>query len=138
MVHFRSSLRASQLIWELFDLLGLYDSPPGTDDAKLIDIFYPGDQQSITFGTKSRVGLGGMEAKVGSNCFALFMFKLFFSSYLESSCNGSISSLIKYVNRSCRMQLSCHLILIFTKISKPDSNFPHLNSYIYEIIFLFK
>lgn len=45
-------------------LTGLYDSPPGTDDAKLIDIFYPGDQQSITYGTKSRVGLGGMEAKV--------------------------------------------------------------------------
>lgn len=44
--------------------LGLFDSPPGSDDAKLIDIFYPGDQQSVTFGTKSRVGLGGMEAKV--------------------------------------------------------------------------
>lgn len=44
--------------------IGLYDSPPGTDDAKLIDIFYPGDQQSITYGTKSRVGIGGMEAKV--------------------------------------------------------------------------
>lgn len=43
---------------------GLYDSPPGTDNAKLIDMFYPGDQQSITYGTKSRVGLGGMEAKV--------------------------------------------------------------------------
>lgn len=48
----------------LRSLVGLYDSPPGTDDAKLIDIFYPGDQQSITYGTKSRVGLGGMEAKV--------------------------------------------------------------------------
>lgn len=45
---------------------GLYDSPPGTDDAKLIDIFYPGDQQSITYGTKSRVGIGGMEAKVST------------------------------------------------------------------------
>ncbi|OBS70303.1 hypothetical protein A6R68_01158, partial [Neotoma lepida] len=43
--------------------VGLFDSPPGSDDAKLIDIFYPGDQQSVTFGTKSRVGLGGMEAK---------------------------------------------------------------------------
>ncbi|KAB0355619.1 hypothetical protein FD755_021560 [Muntiacus reevesi] len=42
----------------------LFDSPPGSDDAKLIDIFYPGDQQSVTFGTKSRVGMGGMEAKV--------------------------------------------------------------------------
>lgn len=47
-------------------LVGLYNSPPGTDNAKLIDIFYPGDQQSITYGTKSRVGLGGMEAKVSS------------------------------------------------------------------------
>lgn len=51
-------------VWDFIWFLGLYDSPPGTDDAKLIDIFYPGDQQSITFGTKSRVGLGGMEAKV--------------------------------------------------------------------------
>ena len=48
--------------------LGLFDSPPGSDDAKLIDIFYPGDQQSVTFGTKSRVGMGGMEAKVGLCC----------------------------------------------------------------------
>lgn len=43
---------------------GLYDNPPGSDDAKLIDMFYPGDQQLITYGTKSRVGIGGMEAKV--------------------------------------------------------------------------
>lgn len=43
---------------------GLYDSPPGSDDAKLLDTFYPGDQHSITYGTKSRVGIGGMEAKV--------------------------------------------------------------------------
>jgi len=53
----------------------LYDSPPGTDDAKLIDIFYPGDQQSITYGTKSRVGIGGMEAKVSltDNILSLFV-----------------------------------------------------------------
>lgn len=54
----------SALLLTLSHSLGLFDSPPGTDDAKLIDIFYPGDQQSVTFGTKSRVGLGGMEAKV--------------------------------------------------------------------------
>lgn len=48
----------------LLFISGLFDSPPGSDDAKLIDIFYPGDQQSVTFGTKSRVGMGGMEAKV--------------------------------------------------------------------------
>uniref|UniRef100_A0A9L0S0X9 Delta-1-pyrroline-5-carboxylate synthase n=1 Tax=Equus caballus TaxID=9796 RepID=A0A9L0S0X9_HORSE len=51
--------------------VGLFDSPPGSDDAKLIDIFYPGDQQSVTFGTKSRVGMGGMEAKVKAALWAL-------------------------------------------------------------------
>uniref|UniRef100_A0A8C4F4M0 Delta-1-pyrroline-5-carboxylate synthase n=1 Tax=Dicentrarchus labrax TaxID=13489 RepID=A0A8C4F4M0_DICLA len=54
----------ADLLIALSDVEGLYDSPPGTDDAKFIDIFYPGDQQSITYGTKSRVGIGGMEAKV--------------------------------------------------------------------------
>uniref|UniRef100_A0A8C8CK26 Delta-1-pyrroline-5-carboxylate synthase n=1 Tax=Oncorhynchus tshawytscha TaxID=74940 RepID=A0A8C8CK26_ONCTS len=53
----------ADLLIALSDVEGLYDSPPESDDAKLIDIFYPGDQQSITYGTKSRVGLGGMEAK---------------------------------------------------------------------------
>uniref|UniRef100_A0A8C9ZN92 Delta-1-pyrroline-5-carboxylate synthase n=1 Tax=Sander lucioperca TaxID=283035 RepID=A0A8C9ZN92_SANLU len=61
----------ADLLIALSDVEGLYDSPPGTDDAKLIDIFYPGDQQSITFGTKSRVGSGGMEAKVKAALWAL-------------------------------------------------------------------
>ncbi|XP_078421092.1 delta-1-pyrroline-5-carboxylate synthase isoform X1 [Cetorhinus maximus] len=63
-------MRADMLII-LSDVEGLFDSPPGLDDAKLIDTFYPGDQQSITFGTKSRVGLGGMEAKVKAALWAL-------------------------------------------------------------------
>ncbi|CAG6017745.1 delta-1-pyrroline-5-carboxylate synthase-like isoform 2-T2 [Menidia menidia] len=61
----------ADLLIALSDVQGLYDSPPGTDDAKLIDIFYPGDQQSITYGTKSRVGIGGMEAKVKAALWAL-------------------------------------------------------------------
>ncbi|KAM9336690.1 delta-1-pyrroline-5-carboxylate synthase [Symphorus nematophorus] len=61
----------ADLLIALSDVEGLYDSPPGTDDAKFIDIFYPGDQQSITYGTKSRVGLGGMEAKVKAALWAL-------------------------------------------------------------------
>ncbi|XP_048843513.1 delta-1-pyrroline-5-carboxylate synthase [Brienomyrus brachyistius] len=61
----------ADLLITLSDVEGLYDNPPGTDDAKLIDIFYPGDQQSITFGTKSRVGIGGMEAKVKAALWAL-------------------------------------------------------------------
>uniref|UniRef100_A0AAY4EZ59 Delta-1-pyrroline-5-carboxylate synthase n=1 Tax=Denticeps clupeoides TaxID=299321 RepID=A0AAY4EZ59_9TELE len=56
-------MRADLLI-ALSDVEGLYDRPPGSDDAKLLDTFYPGDQHSITYGTKSRVGIGGMEAKV--------------------------------------------------------------------------
>uniref|UniRef100_A0A672Y8C9 Delta-1-pyrroline-5-carboxylate synthase n=1 Tax=Sphaeramia orbicularis TaxID=375764 RepID=A0A672Y8C9_9TELE len=59
------------LLIALSDVQGLYDRPPGVDDAKLIDIFYPGDQQSITYGTKSRVGIGGMEAKVKAALWAL-------------------------------------------------------------------
>ncbi|KAK5611481.1 hypothetical protein CRENBAI_016052 [Crenichthys baileyi] len=61
----------ADLLIALSDVQGLYDNPPGTDDAKLIDIFYPGDQQSITYGTKSRVGIGGMEAKVKAALWAL-------------------------------------------------------------------
>ncbi|MBN3278449.1 P5CS synthase, partial [Polyodon spathula] len=61
----------ADLLIALSDVEGLYDLPPESDDAKLIDIFYPGDQQSITFGTKSRVGIGGMEAKVKSALWAL-------------------------------------------------------------------
>lgn len=76
-------------------IVGLYNSPPGTDDAKLIDIFYPGDQQSITYGTKSRVGIGGMEAKVGevahqvitirksSGFSCTFLFSFFCISFLQ-------------------------------------------------------
>ncbi|XP_038128561.1 delta-1-pyrroline-5-carboxylate synthase [Cyprinodon tularosa] len=61
----------ADLLIALSDVEGLHSSPPGTDDAKLIDIFYLGDQQSITYGTKSRVGIGGMEAKVKAALWAL-------------------------------------------------------------------
>ncbi|XP_068585474.1 delta-1-pyrroline-5-carboxylate synthase isoform X1 [Cebidichthys violaceus] len=61
----------ADLLIALSDVEGLYNSPPGTDDAKLIDIFYPGDQQAIIYGTKSRVGIGGMEAKVKAALWAL-------------------------------------------------------------------
>ncbi|CAL8300214.1 unnamed protein product [Merluccius merluccius] len=61
----------ADLLIALSDVEGLYDRPPGMDNAKLIDIFYPGDQQSITYGSKSRVGMGGMEAKVKAALWAL-------------------------------------------------------------------
>ncbi|XP_059387108.1 delta-1-pyrroline-5-carboxylate synthase-like isoform X2 [Carassius carassius] len=63
-------MRADLLI-ALSDVEGIYDRPPGSDDAKLLDTFYPADQHSITYGTKSRVGIGGMEAKVKAALWAL-------------------------------------------------------------------
>uniref|UniRef100_A0A673YEP2 Delta-1-pyrroline-5-carboxylate synthase n=1 Tax=Salmo trutta TaxID=8032 RepID=A0A673YEP2_SALTR len=65
----------ADLLIALSDVEGLYDSPPGTDDAKLIDIFYPGDQQSIRYGSKSKVGIGGMEAKVSAVITSAFTVK---------------------------------------------------------------
>lgn len=76
---------------------GLFDSPPGSDDAKLIDIFYPGDQQSVTFGTKSRVGMGGMEAKVGP---AALPFALFCVGSRSLSQNGLLIPLFLGINHA--------------------------------------
>lgn len=48
----------------LSDVDGIYNSPPGRSDSQLISTFHPSELENITFGGKSRVGLGGMESKV--------------------------------------------------------------------------
>jgi delta-1-pyrroline-5-carboxylate synthetase len=48
----------------LSDVEGIYTSPPGRTDSQLLSTFHPSDLESITFGGKSRVGMGGMESKV--------------------------------------------------------------------------
>ena len=48
----------------LSDVDGIYSSPPGRTDSQLISTFHPSELENITFGGKSRVGLGGMESKV--------------------------------------------------------------------------
>lgn len=48
----------------LSDVDGIYTSPPGRSDSQLISKFHPSDLENITFGGKSRVGMGGMESKV--------------------------------------------------------------------------
>ncbi|XP_078725401.1 delta-1-pyrroline-5-carboxylate synthase isoform X1 [Lampetra fluviatilis] len=61
----------ADLLIVLSDVEGLFDSPPDSEDAKLLDEFYPDEAAAITFGGKSRVGVGGMEAKVKAALWAL-------------------------------------------------------------------
>lgn len=55
----------------LSDVDGIYTSPPGRNDSQLMSTFHPSDLANITFGGKSRVGMGGMESKVKSAVWAL-------------------------------------------------------------------
>ena len=51
----------------LSDVDGLYTSPPGTEGSRLVNTYSPQHNGvSMVFGDKSRVGVGGMESKVGS------------------------------------------------------------------------
>ena len=54
----------ADLLILLSDVDGIYTGPPDQENSRLIDVFRPGDIESIKFGGKSRVGLGGMESKV--------------------------------------------------------------------------
>ncbi|XP_046850990.1 delta-1-pyrroline-5-carboxylate synthase-like isoform X2 [Xenia sp. Carnegie-2017] len=55
----------------LSDVDGIYSSPPGLKDSQIISTFHPSEINNITFGGKSRVGMGGMESKVKSSIWAL-------------------------------------------------------------------
>ncbi len=54
------------LLLLLSDVEVIYNAPPDEEGSHLLDTVYPGDTASIAFGTASRVGTGGMEAKVKS------------------------------------------------------------------------
>lgn len=59
-------LKADLLIL-LSDVEGLYSGPPSDPDSKLIRTYIREKHQSeITFGDKSRLGRGGMTAKVNA------------------------------------------------------------------------
>ena len=47
------------------DVDGIYTGPPGQNGSRLLSTYSPEDSTKIIFGNKSRVGLGGMESKVG-------------------------------------------------------------------------
>lgn len=58
-------LKADLLIL-LSDVEGLYSGPPNEPNSKLIHTYVKEKQPEITFGDKSRVGRGGMTAKVNA------------------------------------------------------------------------
>ncbi|XP_071479465.1 delta-1-pyrroline-5-carboxylate synthase-like [Diadema antillarum] len=61
----------ADLLVLLSDVDGIYSAPPGLEGSSLLNTVYPGDTAFITFGGKSRVGLGGMESKVKAANWAL-------------------------------------------------------------------
>lgn len=50
---------------------GIYTKPPDEDGSRLLQTFSLQSTKEIIFGTKSNVGLGGMESKVQAACWAL-------------------------------------------------------------------
>jgi len=63
-------LKADLLVL-LSDVEGLYSGPPGDPQSKIIHTYIKErHQDEITFGDKSRVGRGGMTAKVKSAVYA--------------------------------------------------------------------
>lgn len=61
----------SDLLILMTDVNGIYTLPPGQDGARLIHTYCPTLNGNVTFGGKSRVGLGGMESKVKAASWAL-------------------------------------------------------------------
>lgn len=53
------------------DVNGIYTGPPGQIGSRLLHTYSPDDRTKVTFGAKSRVGLGGMESKVKAAEWAL-------------------------------------------------------------------
>lgn len=82
MIHDNDALAAylateinADLLVLMSDVDGVYNKPPGSEDARLLSTFTPmnvqREQGNIEFGSKSSVGLGGMESKVSSALWAL-------------------------------------------------------------------
>ncbi|XP_022669735.1 delta-1-pyrroline-5-carboxylate synthase-like isoform X2 [Varroa destructor] len=50
---------------------GLYTQPPGQDGSKLLYTYSPLYSESVVYGEKSKVGMGGMESKISAALWAL-------------------------------------------------------------------
>lgn len=78
----------SDLMIMLSNVDGIYSGPPGKKDSRFISTFTPQHKDKIEYGSKSNVGLGGMQAKVKS---ALWALKKGTSVLI---CNGSTAGVI--------------------------------------------
>ena len=72
-----SEVRADLLIL-MSDVDGIYTRPPKEEGARLINTYCPATVESIHYGEKSRVGLGGMDSKVFFSDLKDLMPSLFF------------------------------------------------------------
>lgn len=81
----------SDLLIMLSNVDGVYSGPPDKKDSKFASTFTPQQLNTVEFGSKSDVGLGGMQAKVRS---ALWALKKGTSVVI---CNGSTTDIISRI-----------------------------------------
>lgn len=62
---------SADLLMLMSDVDGLYTTPPGTSQSKLINTYSIKSQTAVKYGKKSRVGLGGMDSKVQAALWAV-------------------------------------------------------------------
>ncbi|EDQ93056.1 uncharacterized protein MONBRDRAFT_19302 [Monosiga brevicollis MX1] len=60
----------ADLMLLLSDVEGIYNGPPKKAGSRLLERFAPNELDDISFGAGSKVGRGGMKAKVGAACWA--------------------------------------------------------------------
>ncbi|ETN58982.1 glutamate semialdehyde dehydrogenase [Anopheles darlingi] len=61
----------ADLLILMSDVDGIYNKPPWEDGARLMHTYNTGDKDLVKFGEKSKVGTGGMNAKVSAAAWAL-------------------------------------------------------------------
>lgn len=81
----------ADLLILMSDVDGIYTCPPSEEGARLINTYCPEHAVTIQYGKKSRVGLGGMDSKVRSACWALE------KGVSVVICNGMAESAVRHI-----------------------------------------
>lgn len=88
----------ADLLVLLSDVEGLYNGPPSDSKSELIDTYIKEKHdEKITFGDKSRVGRGGMQAKVKAAACAATQIPVVITRYLLIVCLLSVIFRTTYV-----------------------------------------